>query len=332
MNLWETFFKTVFRWRMEELAEQARLSPVDFRAELTSRLKEDNFSDSLENLLEDVDDDEEEEGGDSVESYNEQMREQSFGNNPSHQFLDYFAPHAVVQNQNFDQTTPENGHSMEFQSIESDLKNMGDSRSCSPSVSVKGPLDDLENIDDLNVLDEITQNMQQNNGTSCIMINDTLNETTSSAEVLKEISEKMTTELLGFFGSESIPEEPAEVAQVEQKSQRKGQKRLLPSWMKVGNADPKHFKLDQAEEAKKEEMSAAEFSAAVAKENSEFNASCDLCDFRDPNRKNVMKHRNAEHKNLPFQCKVCGKTFKVAQGLVTHRQNIHMKQLVRQPR
>ena len=71
LNLWETFFKTVFRWRMEELAEQARLSPVDFRAELTSRLKEDNFSDSLENLLEDVDDDEEEEGDDSVESYNE---------------------------------------------------------------------------------------------------------------------------------------------------------------------------------------------------------------------------------------------------------------------
>ena len=127
-------------------------------------------------------------------------------------------------------------------------------------------------------------------------------------------------------------EEQPEVAQDEQKSQRKGRKRLLPSWMKVGNADPKHFKLDQAEEQPKEKMSAAEFSAAVAKENSEFNASCDQCDFRDPNRKNVMKHRNAEHKHIPFQCKVCGKTFKVAQSLVTHRQNIHMKQLVRQPR
>ena len=312
---------------MEELAEQARLSPVDFRAELT-RLKEDNFSDSLENLLEDVDDEDED---DSVDAYDESdaehMREQSFGNvpsvMPSQQFLDNFSRHAaVVQSYNFAQTTPEN-EPIEFQSIESDLRIM--------SGSTKGPLDDLENIDDLNVLNEITQNMR-NNGTSCIMINDTLNETTTSAEVLKEISDEMTTELLGFFGSESVSEEQPEVAHVEQKSQRKGQKRLLPSWMKVGNADPKHFKLDQAEDQPKAEMSGAEFSAAVAKENAEFSASCDQCDFRDPNRKTVMKHRNAEHKHLPFQCKLCGRTFKAAQTLVSHRQNLHMKQLVRQPR
>ena len=311
---------------MEELAEQARLSPVDFRAELT-RLKEDNFSDSLENLLEDVDDEDEDDPVDAYdESDAEHMREQSFGNvpsvTPSQQFLVYCSPHSAVQSYNFDQTTPENEH-IEFQSIESDLRIM--------SGSTKGPFDDLENIDDLNVLNEITQNMQ-NIGTSCIMINDTLNETTTSAEVLKEISDNMTTELLSFFGSESVSEEQPEVAQVEQKSLRKGQKRLLPSWMKVGNADPKHFKLDQAEEQPKEEMSAAEFSAAVAKENSEFNASCDQCDFRDPNRKTVMKHRNAEHKHLPFQCNLCGKTFKAAQTLVSHRQNLHMKQLVRQPR
>ena len=101
--------------------------------------------------------------------------------------------------------------------------------------------------------------------------------------------------------------------------------------MKVGNADRKHFKMDQDENVK-EEMSAAEFRVAVEKEHSEFNASCDICDFRDVNRKNVMKHRRTDHKNLPFHCKVCGRTFNAAQQLVTHRLNNHMKQLVLLPR
>ena len=313
-EVWDRENDYKFRWKMEELAEQARLSPVEFRAELTSRQEENNFSDSLENLLED---EEEEEVYDESEA--EQQREQQFENMPSQQFLDYFN----------DETMDQNGP-IEFKSIESDLKNM--------TESPKGPLDDLENIDDLNVLNEITQNMDSI-GTSCILINDPLNETTTSAEVLQEISDNMTTELLGFFASESIPENPETETKVAedqkvpegQKPGKRGHKRLLPSWMKVGNADPKHFKMDQDVNVK-EEMSAAEFRVAVEKEHSEFNASCDICDFRDVNRKNVMKHRRTDHKNLPFHCKVCGRTFNAAQQLVTHRLNNHMKQLVLLPR
>ena len=104
--------------------------------------------------------------------------------------------------------------------------------------------------------------------------------------------------------------------------------------MKVGDVNAKHFKVDLAEEEKqkKEKMSADAFTAAVAKMSFEFNASCDLCDFRDPNRKSVMKHRNAEHNGAPFQCKLCGKSFTIAQSLVNHRNNSHMEMLVREPR
>ena len=209
-----------------------------------------------------------------------------------------------------------------------------------------GPLDEVENNDDLNVLSETSSN-KDNYGTSCIMINDTLNETTSSAEVLREISDKMTNQLLDFFGSESTPtsqslpsshqktsEDFSNFSDNYQQPQVRGQKRLLPSWMKVGDVDAKHFKVDLGEEEKekKEKLSADAFTAVVAKMNFEFNASCDLCDFRDPNRKSVMKHRNAEHNGALFQCKQCGKTFKQCQGLVNHRNNYHMEMLVKQPR
>ena len=103
--------------------------------------------------MEDVED--EEDGDDSVETYDnsdaEHMREQAFGNIS----LNSFAGHAEVQDQPTREESP-----IEFESIESDLKKM--------SGNLKGPLDDLENIDDINVLNEITQNMEKNNGTSCI--------------------------------------------------------------------------------------------------------------------------------------------------------------------
>ena len=179
------------------------------------------------------------------------------------------------------------------------------------------------------------------------MINDTMNKTASSTEALKEISDKMTIQLLDFFGSEPTPahlssqsvpssnqKSSVNVSNKYQQLQFRGQKRLLPGWMMVGDVDAKHFKVDlgEKEKQKKEKMSADAFTAAVAKMSFEFNASCDLCDFRDPNRKSVMKHRNAEHTGAPFQCKQCGKTFKQCQSLVNHRNNYHMEMLVREPR
>ena len=311
---------------------------MQFQAEV-ERMKVDNLSESLDNLLEDSqDNNDDDEEGDA--SDDEREREQGFVT--SRPALLVNQPGAAqVQVVNTKQSSSAKMETIEFKSIESDLKNM--------SASAKGPLDDLENIDDLNVLNEISKNMD-NYGRSCIMINDTLNETTSSAEVLREISDKMTNQLLDFFGSESTPaistsqsvpsshrkasEDISNFSDNYQQPQVRGQKRLLPSWMKVGDVDAKHFKVDLGEEEKekKEKMSADAFTAAVAKMNFEFNASCDLCDFRDPNRKSVMKHRNAEHNGAPFQCKQCGKTFKQCQGLVNHRNNYHMEMLVKQPR
>ena len=60
---------------MEDLANQARLNPAEIRAELTKRQEQNNFSDDLENLLED---DDEEEVYDGSEA--EQLREQHFEN------------------------------------------------------------------------------------------------------------------------------------------------------------------------------------------------------------------------------------------------------------
>ena len=317
------------------MAEQARISPVQFQAEV-ERMKVDNLSESLDNLLEDSQDVDDVDEGDA--SDDEREREQGFVTSRPALLVNQPGPVAQVQVVNTKQSSSAKMETIELKSIESDLKNM--------SASAKGPLDDLENIDDLNVLNEISKNMD-NYGTSCIMINDTLNETTSSAEVLREISDKMTNQLLDFFGSESTPAIPSSqsVPSSHQKTpedfsnfsdnyqqpQVRGQKRLLPSWMKVGDVDAKHFKVDLGEE-EKEKMSADAFTAAVAKLSFEFNASCDLCDFRDPNRKSVMKHRNAEHNGAPFQCKQCGKTFKQCQGLVNHRNNYHMEMLVKQPR
>ena len=331
-----------FSWKLTDLAadlaDQASISPVQFQAEEES-MKVENISDSFDHLLEDNQDDEDDSDG-------EQEIEQDFAiSRPV--LLVESSVHANLQ------------ETINFKSMESDLDSL--------SASGMGPSDDLENIDDLNVLSE-TSNNKDNYGTSCIMINDTLNETTSTAEVLKEISDKMTDQLLEFFGSESplaiptsqsvpsshqrasenVPNQKASENDPHQKAsenvsnfgdnyqqpKKRGQKRLLPSWMKVGNVDAKHFKVDLAEEEKqkKEKISADEFTAAVRRINLEFNASCDLCNFRDPNRKNVMKHRNAEHRGALFQCRQCGKTVKSPQSLVNHRNNSHMEMLVREQR
>ena len=79
----------------------------------------------------------------------------------------------------------------------------------------------------------------------------------------------MTNQLLDFFGSEpplaplssqSVPssnqKRSANVSNKYQQMQVRGQKRLLPGWMKVGDVDAKHFKIDLVEEEKqkKEQM------------------------------------------------------------------------------
>ena len=293
-------------------------------------MKVDNISDSFDHRLEDNQDDEDVSDG-------EQERKQGFS---------IFRPALFVESL----VQANLQEAIKSKSMESDLDSL--------SASAISPLDDLENNDDLNVLSETSSN-KDNHRTSCIMINDTLNETTSSAEVLKDISDKMTNQLLEFFGSESplaiptsqsvpsshqrasenVPNQKASgnvsnFGDNYQQPKERGQKRLLPSWMKVGNVDAKHFKVDLAEEEtqKKEKISADEFTAAVRKINVEFNASCDLCNFRDPNRKRVMQHRNAEHGGALFQCRQCGKTVKSAQSLVNHRNNSHMEMLVREPR
>ena len=184
------------------------------------RSQDDEISDSLDNLLEDSEDVDDVDEVDTSDA--EREMEQCF-----------------VTSRPAD----------EFKSIESDLKNL--------SASAKGPSDYLENIDDLNVLSEMSKNKDNNRLTSCLMINDTMNKTASSTETLKEISDKMTNQLLDFFGSESplaplssqsVPssnqKRSANVSNKYQQMQVRGQKRLLPGWMKVGDVDAKHFKID----------------------------------------------------------------------------------------
>ena len=165
---------------------------------------------------------------------------------------------------------------------------------------------------------------------------DPFNETSTSEEMLKEISENMTVELLNLFGSEESEQKTnLEEATAVFENAREGdgnfnavvenlkigKKRLLPLWMRVGDSDPKHFKIGPTFD----KLTPEEAGITLGGDNFEFWSSCDMCTFVEPNKKNLMKHRNVAHPNEQFLCKLCGKRYKAYLSLVQHIQTVHMK-------
>ena len=69
-----------FKQNMEDLSNQARLNPAEIRAELTKRQEQNNFSDDLENLLEDEEEEEVYDGSEAEQVREQQLREQHFEN------------------------------------------------------------------------------------------------------------------------------------------------------------------------------------------------------------------------------------------------------------
>ena len=165
---------------------------------------------------------------------------------------------------------------------------------------------------------------------------DPFNETSTTEEMLKEISENMTVELLNLFGSEeseqktNLEEATAVLENVREgdenfnvvvKDPKMGKKRLLPLWMRVGDSDLKHFKVGPSFE----KLTPEEAGITLGGHNFEFWSTCDMCTFVEPNKKNLMKHRNVAHPNEQFICKLCGKRYKAYLSLVQHIQTVHMK-------
>ena len=148
---------------------------------------------------------------------------------------------------------------------------------------------------------------------------DPFNETSTSEEMLKEISDNMTVELLNLFGTEKPS--PEEATAVVVKNPKMGKKRLLPLWMRVGDSGLKHFKVGPTFE----KLTLEEAGITVGGHNFEFWSSCDMCTFMEPNKKNLMKHRKVAHPNEQFICKLCGKRYKAYLSLVQHIQTVHMK-------
>ena len=91
--------------------------------------------------------------------------------------------------------------------------------------------------------------------------------------------------------------------------------------MRVGDSDPKHFKIGPTFD----KLTPEEAGITLGGDNFEFWSSCDICTFVEPNKKNLMKHRNVAHPNEQFLCKLCGKRYKAYLSLVQHIQTVHMK-------
>ena len=88
---------------------------------------------------------------------------------------------------------------------------------------------------------------------------DPFNDTATSEEMLKEISDNMTAELLNLFGVDDVQSNLEETTAVVENSRdrpdlvdpvvknpTRAEKRLLPLWMRVGHSDPKYFKVDHS--------------------------------------------------------------------------------------
>ena len=166
---------------------------------------------------------------------------------------------------------------------------------------------------------------------------DSFDDNSTSEEILNEISDNMTMELLNLFGSEEDQINPEDTTSavlenredgseretiVVENPKKRGKKRLLPLWMRVGDSDPKHFKVGPFFD----KSTAEEAGITLGGPNFEFWSSCDLCTFTATNKKNLMKHRNEAHPNEQFICKLCGKKVKAYRSLVQHIENVHMKQ------
>ena len=221
-----------------------------------------------------------------------------------------------------------------------------------------GGIQKREEIQDEDVLDEVVVKVPEG-GEECLENADN----TDTAEVLAEISDNLTADLLDLFGSDSEtiplpntnsdaniqdsskdikePEKPTKSAPEPLPCDKKDSKkrRMLPSWMKTDGSDPKYFrpndvfvqpvKINKIPKKDNKPATTDDKKSARTEEYgynyTEIFQECDRCEFKSDERKIVTKHRRYEHNKELYVCKMilCKREFSQFGALLTHRKGLH---------